>query len=120
MLHLVKKHFQFIKFLMVGGYNTIFGYACFALLFFLFPQIHYLWITFFSNLIGTLNAFIAYKYIVFKTKGGHLREYMKIQFCLFLGFPAQYGPYAFPGGNMRIPSSPRAGVHYRHDSCHKL
>lgn len=86
MLHLVKKHFQFIKFLMVGGYNTIFGYACFALLFFLFPQIHYLWITFFSNLIGTLNAFIAYKYIVFKTKGGHLREYIKFNFVYFWAF----------------------------------
>ena len=86
MRDLIKKHSQFIKFLCVGGYNTVFGYACFAILFFLMPHVHYLLIALFSNVIGTLNAFIAYKYIVFKTKGDHLKEYLKFNFVYLWAF----------------------------------
>jgi putative flippase GtrA len=82
----IKKHSQFIKFLLVGGYNTVVGYACFAFLFFLLPKVHYLLIALISNFISILNAFIAYKYIVFKTKGNHFKEYLKFNFVYLWAF----------------------------------
>ncbi|MCL2567049.1 MAG: GtrA family protein [Alphaproteobacteria bacterium] len=66
---------QFIRFILVGGYNTVFGYVVFAALYYYWGEnIHYAIILFFAYLIGILNNFILFKIFVFKTKGNWLKE----------------------------------------------
>lgn len=57
------KKYQFIRFLFVGGINTIFGYSTFA--FFIYCNIHYALASFFSTICGILFNFITVGSIVF-------------------------------------------------------
>jgi putative flippase GtrA len=76
---------QFLRYLMVGVFNTVFGYTTFALtlhlLTHLAPQ-RYLYLTVIaaSVLCTPLNitvAYFGYKLFVFKTRGNYLREWLK-------------------------------------------
>ncbi len=76
---------QLLRYLCVGVFNTLFGYATFALTLFLLnhsvPQ-RYLYLTVVAaSLVTTpLNitvAYFGYKLFVFKTRGNHLREWLK-------------------------------------------
>jgi putative flippase GtrA len=71
--------FQFGRYLLVGGFNTVFGYGLFALLNWLLQRIPYgyLWAMFFANIIAITVAFLAYKWFVFRTKGHYLREWLR-------------------------------------------
>jgi len=54
------------RFLLVGAFNTLFGYLLFSGLFLLFgKRIHYLIIGVISHTIAVCNAFIAYRTLVF-------------------------------------------------------
>jgi putative flippase GtrA len=76
--NLFKKHQRKINYLLVGGWNTIFGYLVFVALYFLFHrQLHYMVIFIVSNIISITNAYIGFKFVVFKTKGNYLREYLR-------------------------------------------
>lgn len=73
-----RKHGQKIAYLLVGGWNTLFGYAIFVLLYSLLHQmLHYTLILVISYIFCITNAFMSYKFIVFKTKGNLLREYLR-------------------------------------------
>jgi putative flippase GtrA len=62
-------------FLAVGGWNTLFGYSVFALLYWLLSsEVSLVIIIIASYVLGVLNNFLTYKYLVFRTKGGHVRE----------------------------------------------
>ena len=71
---------QFSRYLLVGIWNTVFGYATYAVLTALLtPYIPHAYIVA-SVLAGILNiteAFLVYKWLVFKTKGNYLREWMR-------------------------------------------
>jgi len=76
---------QFVRYLCIGVFNTIFGYCTFALtLFFLnhvVPQ-HYLYLTVIAaSLISTpfniTVAYFGYKFFVFQTRGNYLIEWFK-------------------------------------------
>lgn len=78
MKQLIKKHEQKVRFLIVGGWNTAFGYAAFAAIYFLLNNyLHYLVILVISYIIGITNAYFCYKFFVFKTKGNYLKEYLR-------------------------------------------
>lgn len=66
----VFSQYQFIRFLIVGGINTLFGYSCFAL--FIFIGIHYSLAVLFSTICGVLFNFKATGIIVFKNKSNKL------------------------------------------------
>jgi putative flippase GtrA len=70
---------QFLRFLLVGGFNTLFGYGLFALLNWLLRRMPagYLLATLFSNLIAITVAFLGYKWFVFRTQGHYLREWLR-------------------------------------------
>jgi putative flippase GtrA len=70
---------QFVRFLLVGGFNTLFGYGVFALLnWWLTPLPYgYLLATLLSNLSAITVAFLGYKWFVFRTKGHYLREWVR-------------------------------------------
>jgi putative flippase GtrA len=64
-----------LLYLVVGGWNTVFGYASWALLQFLLgDRLHYLLILLISWPIAVLNAYLGYRFVVFRSRGPILKE----------------------------------------------
>ena len=71
---------QFGRYLLVGAWNTLFGYGSFA--FFtavLNPLIPHSYITacVISSVLNISVSYLGYKFFVFKTKGNYLREWIR-------------------------------------------
>ena len=71
---------QFGRYLLVGAWNTLFGYGSFA--FFtaiLSPMIPHSYIpaSVIASLLNITVSYLGYKWFVFKTKGNNLREWMR-------------------------------------------
>jgi len=58
-------HYQFLRFLVVGGVNTLFGYGVFA--FFLFLRFHYAVASFLATVMGILFNFHTVSRFVFSS-----------------------------------------------------
>jgi putative flippase GtrA len=68
-----------IRFLLVGGYNTLFSFLLFCLLQTLLSGIfHYIVILLFCHLISVFNSFVSLKYFVFRSPKNFLNEYLKV------------------------------------------
>ena len=64
-----------LLYLAVGGWNTVFGYGMWALLQFLLGgTFHYLVIVVIAWPIAVLNAYLGYRYLVFRSTGSIVRE----------------------------------------------
>jgi putative flippase GtrA len=64
-----------ILYLVIGGWNTLFGYAIWALLnYLLHPYLHYLAIVVISWPLAVANAYICYRRFVFRSHGSVWRE----------------------------------------------
>src|SRR5664280_3485840 len=64
-----------LLYLVVGGWNTVFGYAAWALLQYLLgDHLHYLVVVMLSWPIAVLNAYLGYRYVVFRSRGSVFRE----------------------------------------------
>jgi putative flippase GtrA len=74
----VRLYFRYreqILYLFVGGWNTVFGYAVWALLYFLLRDyLHYLIILVLSWPFAVANAYICYRTIVFRSSSTVWRE----------------------------------------------
>jgi putative flippase GtrA len=71
---------EFVRYIMVGGFNTVFGYGLFALLTWSFRGLgsySYMYAAVLANFIAISVAFLGYKWFVFRTKGNYLREWIK-------------------------------------------
>jgi len=69
---------QVARFVLVGGWNTVFGYLTFVCLYYLFSKtVHYMIILIISTLISISQAYVCHKFFVFKTSGNVLKEYLK-------------------------------------------
>lgn len=69
---------QFFRYLVVGGWNTVFGIGLYWLSYHLFGQsVHYLLLAVPVNVLAITNAFVCYKLIVFRTSGNWAKEYAK-------------------------------------------
>ncbi len=78
LLNLFFKLPEKIRFLLVGGTNTVVGYAIFVSLHFVFQQfLHYNVILALQYIIGINISYLTMKYFVFQTKGNYRSEYMK-------------------------------------------
>lgn len=65
---------------MVGGFNTAFGYAVFALLNWSMKGLgsySYMYAAVLSNVIAITAAFLGYKWFVFKTRGNYFIEWVR-------------------------------------------
>ena len=64
-----------LAYLVVGGWNTLFGYGVFALLYYLLHEtLHVDVILVCSYAIGVANNYVLYRRLVFRSKGRVLRE----------------------------------------------
>jgi putative flippase GtrA len=72
---------QLVRYLLVGGWNTLFGYTCFFLmnrwLARELPAYSYIVASLASNLISITVAFLGYKWFVFRTKGNYIHEWLR-------------------------------------------
>jgi putative flippase GtrA len=72
---------QVLRYLCVGVFNTLFGQATFAAINFLLDQRHvpasYIFASLLSSLINITVAYLGYKFVVFRTRGNYLREWLK-------------------------------------------
>lgn len=83
---------QFTRYLMVGVWNTVFGYSLYAVFTALLtPRLRfaYIYASVFSNLIAITVAYFAYKLFVFKTRGNYWVEWFR---CMLV-----YGSGMLPG-----------------------
>lgn len=71
---------QFVRYLLVGAWNTFFGYGTYALLTALLESrvlYGYVLASILASLINITVAYFGYKWFVFKTKGNYLREWLR-------------------------------------------
>jgi putative flippase GtrA len=71
---------QMGRYLLVGGFNTVFGYSLFAVLNFSLQGMgpySYMLASLLSNLVAISVAFLGYKWFVFRTKGNYLKEWIR-------------------------------------------
>lgn len=71
---------QLARYLLVGGFNTVFGYGVFALCNWSTQRLgsyNYILAWFFANMITISVAFLGYKWFVFRTRGNYLVEYLR-------------------------------------------
>jgi putative flippase GtrA len=71
---------QFGRYLLVGAWNTLFGYGSYALFTkILSPMIPHSYIaaSVISSLLNISVSYLGYKFFVFKTKGNYLREWIR-------------------------------------------
>ena len=73
---------KFIKFLFVGGVNTVFGYSIFAL--FLFLGMHYAVATLFATILGILFNFKTTGVIVFNNKDNRADLQILRRLCSYI------------------------------------
>jgi putative flippase GtrA len=82
-LELLVKHIppgQLGRYLLIGGWNTLFGYGTFALFTALLAPAgrqSYILAVIPSTLINITVSFFGYKWFVFKTKGNYFREWCR-------------------------------------------
>ena len=81
---------QLLRYLVVGGFNTVFGYTVFAVINYVLHRhgvpASYIFAAALSNFINITVAFLGYKFFVFKTKGNYLREWVKAMAVYWSGF----------------------------------
>jgi putative flippase GtrA len=71
---------QVIRYLLVGGFNTCFGYGLFVALNYLFRSLGIYGseiASLLSNIVAITAAFLGYKWFVFRTHGHYLREWLR-------------------------------------------
>ena len=71
---------QFVTFLAVGVWNTLFGFASYALITFLLEGLfpfHYVVASLLASVLNVTASFLAYKWIVFKTRGRYIAEWLR-------------------------------------------
>ncbi len=71
---------EFLRYIVVGGFNTVFGYGLFALLNWSFRGLgsyNYMYAALLANLIAISVAFLGYKWFVFRSYGNYLIEWLR-------------------------------------------
>ncbi|MBI5792165.1 MAG: GtrA family protein [Rhodocyclales bacterium] len=67
-----------VRFLLVGGWNTLFGTAMFATLYLLLVgHLHYLAILVISHVLSSINNWLTYRRLVFVSRADRLAEFVR-------------------------------------------
>jgi putative flippase GtrA len=74
-----------LRYLLVGAWNTVFGFGVFALLqLTLGDSINYIFLLAIAQVVATLNAFTGYRLLVFRVQGDVLRDLARFS-TVYLG-----------------------------------
>jgi len=75
----INKHALKLRFLVAGGFNTFVGLSSYPILFFALEpyHVHYISILVLSHALCVPIAFMTNKYLVFRTRGNHIQEFLK-------------------------------------------
>jgi putative flippase GtrA len=77
MIHAVASQ-QKPRYLLVGAWNTLFGYFCAVTLYYYFGNLlGVIVVGVISNILSISMSFFTYKVMVFRTRGNWLKEYLK-------------------------------------------
>jgi putative flippase GtrA len=102
---------EIVRFVIVGGWNTVFGYGLFAgsnyLLAGRIPHA-YIVASAIANVIAISVAYVGHKFITFRTRGNYLREYLR--------FYVVYGATALLGLALLPPAVALLGLVVRRKS----
>ena len=67
-----------IRYILAGGWNTLFGYVVSLLLYYsLIEYVHIVGVALIAHFFAISMAFFTYKLFVFKTRGSWCQEYMR-------------------------------------------
>ncbi len=67
-----------LRFLVVGTYNTLFGWGVFALLHLAFAdRVHYLWLLVVAHFAAVTNAFVAHREVTFQATGSLFSQFLR-------------------------------------------
>ena len=73
-------HREKVMYLIVGAWNTLFSYGCFSLCYYLLhDRLHPSAILLIAYLIASVNGFVGFRYLVFRSQGHPLKEYLRYQ-----------------------------------------
>jgi putative flippase GtrA len=81
-----------IRFIIAGGWNTVFGVLTYAGLYYgtrpaAGPRpAHYLSVLIVSSVVAVTQAYLCYKYFVFKTSGNFVREFLRFSMVYAVTF----------------------------------
>jgi putative flippase GtrA len=83
---------QRIRFLIVGGYNTAFGYLSFALAYWLFGEyVHYVILATATHFLAVTNSFLTQRHLVFRSYGSWKQEFVRFQIAYLAMLPVGIG-----------------------------
>jgi len=88
---------EVVRFVLVGGWNTAFGYGLFAAFNYLLTgrvPYAYMVASVIANIIAISVAYLGHKFITFRTHGNYLREYLR--FYMVYGVTALFGIALLP------------------------
>ncbi|MCK9379677.1 MAG: GtrA family protein [Sulfuritalea sp.] len=67
-----------LRFLIVGGWNTLFGYLCFYGLYLLAAnRVHYLIVTAVAHFINIIQAYVMHRWLVFRSEAKVTNEFLR-------------------------------------------
>ena len=79
------KKSTFSRFLLVGGWNFLFGYSAFAWLYnILSPICHETIIIIFSSFLGITNSFLTHRWLTYRSNGVWWKEYFRF-YIVYIG-----------------------------------
>jgi putative flippase GtrA len=73
-------HREKVLYLLVGGWNTLFQWVTFSLLYYSLNEVLFSsWILVITKVFSSLNGFLCYRYIVFGSRGHPAKEFLRFQ-----------------------------------------
>lgn len=85
-----------IRFLVVGGYNTGFGYLVFALAYWaLGDRMHYVFIATIAHFLAVTNSFLTQRHLVFRSRNPWRSEFFRFQLTYLGMLPVGVALLAF-------------------------
>jgi putative flippase GtrA len=90
-----EEFYRQVRYLIIGGWNTLFGIGVYAILYeLLHAHVNYLVLMIPANILAITNAYFGYKFVVFKTRGNYITEYLRCYMVyggsIVLGFVLMY------------------------------
>ena len=75
-----------LRYLMIGGYNTVVSYGLFVVLLMYFGEEFKQRVLFVSFVISSFHSFFMQRTFVFDSKGNYKKEYVKCLFAWTIGY----------------------------------